>query len=102
MQIYVVWYFFRTEVTRAEFTICLREHFSLPFLFAQFYVVGLYLDSKTSAGREKFDLISIYVLTFLFAITWQFAQFALLLQCLVLFGLALIKILEREKVSNQR
>ncbi len=47
---------------------------------------------------QKLYLITIFVLTTLLTITWQFAQFVLLLQTLVLFGLALIKILDKDKV----
>ena len=34
-----------------------------------------------------------------FTITWQFAQFALFLQTLIIFGLSLIGILDKDKVS---
>ena len=35
---------YRYLVTRVENTIPLREHWSMPFVFAQFLVVGYYLD----------------------------------------------------------
>ena len=35
---------FRYLVTRVENTIPLREHWSMPFVFAQFLIVGYYLD----------------------------------------------------------
>ncbi len=41
----------RVQVTRVEFTVALREHFSLPFVFAQFATVGVYLEEK-NAKRE--------------------------------------------------
>ncbi|XP_059083191.1 probable C-mannosyltransferase DPY19L3 [Tigriopus californicus] len=89
----------RMNVTRVEFTIPLREHFSLPFIFSQFFAIGLYFDAK---GRkyEKLHLMAIYLLTFLLTVTWQFAQFVLLLQGLVLFAFALLGILENNKVSK--
>ena len=34
----------RYLVTRVENTIPLREHWSMPFVFAQFLIVGYYLD----------------------------------------------------------
>ena len=39
----------RSLITRVEFTIPLREHFSLPFIFAQFAVIGEYMNAKTRA-----------------------------------------------------
>ena len=80
-----------------EFTLCLREHFSLPFIFAQFLTVGLYFDSKTRK-HDKLYLIATYVLSFCLAITWQFAQFVLLLQSLVLFTMATMKVVDKDKV----
>ncbi len=47
---------------------------------------------------QKLYLISVFTLTFLFAITWQFAQFILLLESLVLFGLAVLQIIDHDKV----
>ena len=47
----------RSLVTRVEFTIPLREHFSLPFIFAQFAVIGEYMNAKTRAQEvcEHFE-----------------------------------------------
>lgn len=39
----------RSLITRVEFTVPLREHFSLPFIFAQFAVIGEYMNAKTRA-----------------------------------------------------
>ena len=43
-------------------------------------------------------LITIFVLTFLLTITWQFAQFVLLLETLVLLAFGLIGLLDKDKV----
>jgi hypothetical protein len=45
----------RSDVTRVEFTIPLREHFSLPFIFAQFAVVGQYMDEKTNSKEVNYS-----------------------------------------------
>ena len=47
----------RSLVTRVEFTIPLREHFSLPFIFAQFAVIGEYMNAKTRAQEVYEHLI---------------------------------------------
>ena len=116
----------RSLVTRVEFTIALREHFSLPFIFAQFAVMGEYMNAKTRAQEvreldrqsafartnqhctgdfstffQKLHLAVIFALTFLLTITWQFAQFVLFLQALVIFGLALIGVLDKGKVKKE-
>ena len=50
---------------------------------------------------QKLHLAVIFALTFLLTITWQFAQFVLFLQALVIFGLALIGVLDKGKVKKE-
>ncbi|CAB4070379.1 unnamed protein product [Lepeophtheirus salmonis] len=69
----------RTSVTRVEYTIALREHFSLPFIFLQFASVGYYLKLNPK-GNEKIHLVLNFGLSLLFTICWQFSQFVLLLE----------------------
>ena len=92
-------FFFRFDVTRVTFTVPLREHFSMPFLFLQLLVTGRYL-----AGRKflspTFQVLAIYSCSLLFCLFWQFAQFVFLLQALVLFCLATVGLLDRDKVIN--
>ena len=80
----------RFDVTRVTFTVPLREHFSLPFIFLQFLVVGRYLVRPSPAL-----VATIYTTTLAFSLAWQFAQFVLLLQAVVLFLLATVGLLER-------
>ena len=44
--------FARHEVTRVEFTIGLREHFSMPFIFAQYAAVGNFFNVFNPKLRE--------------------------------------------------
>jgi len=85
----------RVDVTRVHFTVPLREHFSLPFIFLQFYTVGTYLREGTS-----FQMVRIYIFTVIFTLTWQFGQFICLLQCLAMFGLATFGLLNKDKVCR--
>ena len=47
---------------------------------------------------QKFVLVQVYVMTFIFVITWQFAQFALLLHSLMCFILATAHLLNKDQV----
>ena len=47
---------------------------------------------------QKFVLVQVYVMTFIFVITWQFAQFALLLHSLLCFILATAQLLNKDQV----
>jgi len=90
----------RFDVTRVTFTVPLREHFSLPFIFAQFGSVGQYLKSSPARNDDLLPLAKVYLLTLLFTVTWQFAQFVLLLQAVTLFGLATVGLLDRDRVCR--
>ena len=72
----------------------------MPFLFLQLLVTGRYL-----AGRKflspTFQVLAIYSCSLLFCLFWQFAQFVFLLQALVLFCLATVGLLDRDKVFNK-
>ena len=48
---------------------------------------------------QDFVLVQIFVMTLLFLLTWQFAQFALLLHSLALFGMAILKLLNPDQVK---
>merc|ERR1719266_3231672 len=41
----------RFDVTRVNFTVPLREHFSLPFIFLQFLLAGQFLAMKTEKDK---------------------------------------------------
>jgi len=91
----------RFDVTRVTFTVPLREHFSLPFIFSQFGSVGHYLaNTNRESSNETVQLAVIYLTSLAFTITWQFAQFVLLIQALALFGLAMVGALDKDRVSR--
>jgi len=90
----------RFDVTRVTFTVPLREHFSLPFIFSQFGSVGHYLAASRESSNETFQLAIIFLTSLAFTITWQFAQFVLLIQALALFGLATVGALDKDRVSR--
>jgi len=91
----------RFDVTRVTFTVPLREHFSLPFIFSQFGSVGHYLaNTNRESSNETVQLAIIYLTSLAFTITWQFAQFVLLIQALALFGLAMVGALDKDRVSR--
>eukprot|EP00092_Neocalanus_flemingeri_P010313 GFUD01011110.1.p1 GENE.GFUD01011110.1~~GFUD01011110.1.p1 ORF type:complete len:1009 (-),score=246.24 GFUD01011110.1:254-3280(-) len=89
----------RFDVTRVNFTVPLREHFSLPFIFWQFLTVGHYLKSASSHSDTS-HLVAVYISSLIFTLTWQFAQFVLLIQALVLFCLATVGLLDRDRVCR--
>ena len=86
-------------MTRVTFTVPLREHFSLPFIFLQFFLVGKYLRGPGSRNLAP-ETLAIFVSGVLFTICWQFSQFVLLIQSLVLFVLGTVGLLGKTSLQN--
>uniref|UniRef100_A0A3Q2QW07 Dpy-19 like C-mannosyltransferase 3 n=1 Tax=Fundulus heteroclitus TaxID=8078 RepID=A0A3Q2QW07_FUNHE len=82
-----VWYILnRVDTTRVEFTISLRENWSLPFFALQVTAITCYLRPQLSTFQQVMVWL-MYVTTLCFCLTWQFNQFILLVQALVIYTL---------------
>ncbi|XP_074171092.1 protein C-mannosyl-transferase DPY19L3 isoform X4 [Rhinolophus sinicus] len=89
----------RIDTTRVEFTVPLRENWALPFFAVQTAAVTYFLRPNLQPLSERLALLAIFVSTFLFSLTWQFNQFVVLLQALVLFTLDSLDLLPALKAS---
>lgn len=87
------------DSSRVNFAVNLREVYALPFLWLQYVII------VRSIQGASFSRIPFVVTTFLFAVSWQFNQFILMLQSLSMFTFTLIcpsfQLLLREVVSAQ-
>ncbi|XP_032372292.1 probable C-mannosyltransferase DPY19L3 isoform X2 [Etheostoma spectabile] len=96
-----VWYILnRVDTTRVEFTISLRENWSLPFLALQVTAVTCYLRPQLTALQQKVIVWLMYVTTFCFCLTWQFNQFILLVQALIIYALDCVDFLTTTQVTT--
>ncbi|XP_030620848.1 probable C-mannosyltransferase DPY19L3 [Chanos chanos] len=96
-----VWYIFnRVDTTRVEFTISLRENWSLPFFALQVAAITCYLRPQLKPVHQRVVLWFLFVCTFCFCLTWQFNQFVLLVQALVIFTLDCLDFLSPEQVAS--
>ncbi|XP_029982908.1 probable C-mannosyltransferase DPY19L3 isoform X1 [Sphaeramia orbicularis] len=96
-----VWYILnRVDTTRVEFTISLRENWSLPFLALQVTAITCYLRPQLSALQQKVMVWLMYVTTFCFCLTWQFNQFILLVQALIIYTLDCADFLSTTQVTT--
>ncbi|KAM6251180.1 protein C-mannosyl-transferase DPY19L3 isoform 4-T5 [Spheniscus humboldti] len=75
----------RTDTTRVEFTIPLRENWALPFFAVQIAAITYLLRTHLQPVQERLTLTAVFIATFLFSLTWQFNQFMMLIQALALF-----------------
>ncbi|XP_013377998.1 PREDICTED: probable C-mannosyltransferase DPY19L3 isoform X3 [Chinchilla lanigera] len=89
----------RIDTTRAEFTIPLRENWALPFFAIQIAAITYFLRPNLQSLSERLTLLAIFISTFLFSLTWQFNQFMMLMQALVLFILDSLDMLPAMKAT---
>ncbi|XP_050932224.1 probable C-mannosyltransferase DPY19L3 isoform X2 [Lates calcarifer] len=95
-----VWYILnRVDTTRVEFTISLRENWSLPFLALQVTAITCYLRPQLTALQQVMVWL-MYVTTFCFCLTWQFNQFILLVQALIIYTLDCVDFLTTTQVTT--
>ncbi|XP_039619103.1 probable C-mannosyltransferase DPY19L3 [Polypterus senegalus] len=96
-----LWYIInRVDTTRVEFTIPLRENWSLPFFSVQIAAITYYLRPQLKPLNQILALSVIFISTFIFSLTWQFNQFILLMQALALFTLDSIGLISSTKVTH--
>ncbi|KAF7657562.1 hypothetical protein LDENG_00024970 [Lucifuga dentata] len=96
-----VWYILnRVDTTRVEFTISLRENWSLPFLALQVTAITCYLRPHLTALQQKVMVWLMYVTTFCFCLTWQFNQFILLVQALLIYTMDCVDLLTTTQVTT--
>ncbi|XP_035508462.1 probable C-mannosyltransferase DPY19L3 [Morone saxatilis] len=96
-----IWYILnRVDTTRVEFTISLRENWSLPFLALQVTAITCYLRPQLTVLQQKVMVWLMYVTTFCFCLTWQFNQFILLVQALIIYTLDCVDFLTTTQVTT--
>ncbi|XP_073715308.1 protein C-mannosyl-transferase DPY19L3 isoform X1 [Misgurnus anguillicaudatus] len=96
-----VWYILnRVDTTRVEFTISLRENWSIPFLALQVAAITCYLRPQLKPIQKRVVLWLVFVATFCFCLTWQFNQFVLLVQALIIFTLDCLDFFTAEQVVS--
>ncbi|XP_068811364.1 protein C-mannosyl-transferase DPY19L3 isoform X1 [Struthio camelus] len=89
----------RIDTTRVEFTIPLRENWALPFFAVQIAAITYLLRTHLQPAHERLTLLAVFIATFFFSLTWQFNQFMMLIQALVLFILDCFDMLPTAKVT---
>ncbi|NXY46160.1 D19L3 mannosyltransferase, partial [Ceuthmochares aereus] len=89
----------RVDTTRVEFTIPLRENWALPFFAVQIAAITYLLRTHLQPVQERLTLVTVFIATFLFSVTWQFNQFMMLIQALALFILDCFDMLPTAKVT---
>ncbi|KAK4305152.1 hypothetical protein Pmani_022954 [Petrolisthes manimaculis] len=85
----------RTDVTRVNYTVPLRESFAVPLLFLQTFLLCSYLRAN---HRQIVKLLLIMTMTVALLLSWQFGAFILLCELICLVLLARLHFLPQIKV----
>jgi len=74
--------------------------FSLFRLFCHFFYSYNFSSNKycVLCAEQRYCQSAIAIFTFLFAVTWQFNQFALLLQAMALYAVQILYLVDHQKV----
>jgi len=95
------------EATRVQAHPLLRENFSLPFLWLELLALWHVFRSHQRKPHQGLSALlynrsywALFACLFCFVITWQFAQFVLLLQVASLFAVYLLDYLPRDMLRN--
>ncbi|XP_035692785.1 probable C-mannosyltransferase DPY19L3 [Branchiostoma floridae] len=92
--------FNKVDTTRVEFTIALRESWAFPFWYMQMFLLTVFFHPNLHRNLKMATVPLLCVCTFCFTLTWQFAQFALLLQAMALFGCAVLDVIPAQKIRQ--
>lgn len=97
---YILYIYHWNDITRVETYMPLRENFALPFLWLQLFSTHLYFKHDFSPVYENLIKASISSSTFLFGLTWQFNQFAFLLQAAALVTCQVLDLVPSNKLRH--
>ncbi|CAB1339586.1 unnamed protein product [Coregonus sp. 'balchen'] len=76
------------------------ENWSLPFFALQIAAITCYLRPHLKTIQQKVVLWLMFLATLCFCLTWQFNQFILLVQALIIFTLDCLDLISTEQVSS--
>ena len=91
----LAFFFNHEECSRVMWTPPLRESFGYPLSLIQILCVSWTLNSTQACFRKNICAISI--VTMLYLMSWQFAQFTLFTQVVVLCGLHVLDLIPRKE-----
>ncbi|XP_019617751.1 PREDICTED: probable C-mannosyltransferase DPY19L3 [Branchiostoma belcheri] len=92
--------FNNADTTRVWFSIAGRESWAFPFWYMQMFLLTVFFHPNLHRNLKVVTVVLLCICTFCFTLTWQFAQFALLLQAMTLFGCAVLDVIPAKKIRQ--
>ncbi|XP_059841049.1 probable C-mannosyltransferase DPY19L4 isoform X2 [Hypanus sabinus] len=97
----VIWYIInRTDTTRVEHTVPLRENWALPYLALQVGALTGYLKTNINSTMEVFSYLLMCASAFAFIMMWEMSHYVLFVQAFSLFLLDCLDLIQSHKVTE--
>ncbi|XP_018079373.1 probable C-mannosyltransferase DPY19L4 isoform X2 [Xenopus laevis] len=97
----VAWFIInRTDTTRIDHSIPLRENWALPYFACQVAALTGFLKNNISLSAEKLCYLFMSASTYVFIMMWEYSHYLLFLQALALCLLDGLSLVPKEKVQD--
>ncbi|XP_007886117.1 probable C-mannosyltransferase DPY19L4 isoform X2 [Callorhinchus milii] len=94
----VVWYIInRTDTTRVEYAIPLRENWALPYFALEVAALTSYLKININSTMEMFSYLLMSASTFAFIMMWEISHYVLFVQAISLFLVDCLDLVQTRK-----
>ncbi|XP_078253298.1 putative C-mannosyltransferase DPY19L4 isoform X2 [Rhinoraja longicauda] len=99
----VVWYIInRTDTTRVEHTVPLRENWALPYFALQVGALTGYLKTNINCTMEVFSYLLMCASAFAFIMMWEISHYVLFVQAFSLFLLDCLDLIQSRKQNLKK
>ncbi|XP_030409369.1 probable C-mannosyltransferase DPY19L4 isoform X3 [Gopherus evgoodei] len=97
----VAWFIInRTDTTRIDYSIPLRENWALPYFACQVAALTGYLKNNINSSAERFCYLLVSASTYTFMMMWEYSHYLLFVQAVSLLLLDSFALVQTDKVHE--
>ncbi|KAM9164354.1 putative C-mannosyltransferase DPY19L4 isoform 2-T2 [Pangshura tecta] len=97
----VAWFIInRTDTTRIDYSISLRENWALPYFACQVAALTGYLKNNINFSAERFCYLFVSASTYTFMMMWEYSHYLLFIQAVSLLLLDSFALVQTDKVHE--
>uniref|UniRef100_A0A452IGN3 Uncharacterized protein n=1 Tax=Gopherus agassizii TaxID=38772 RepID=A0A452IGN3_9SAUR len=97
----VAWFIInRTDTTRIDYSIPLRENWALPYFACQVAALTGYLKNNINSSAERFCYLLVSASTYTFMMMWEYSHYLLFVQAVSLLLLDSFSLVQTDKVHE--
>ncbi|XP_030072620.1 putative C-mannosyltransferase DPY19L4 [Microcaecilia unicolor] len=90
----------RTDTTRMDYSIPLRENWALPYFAVQVAALTGYLKNIANSSAERLCFFLVTASTYTFMVIWEYSHYLLFLQSLSLLMMDYLLLVQKDKVHE--